>query len=819
MDFGDDEVVHFGVFELDLAARQLTKRGRRVHLQDKPYETLVLLLERGGGLVTRDELRQRLWPADTFVAFDDSVNTAVRKLREALGDSADSPRFVETVPRHGYRFIAPIAREARVSIEAAPKPPTAVAPAHDGESVTTTSGQEREIMSGKLQAAGHDTEAAGLSRLVTGRVGRALILSSVSLGAFLAIGLTGGWYASRGATDSQEAPTSASHLRRLTFESGYHASPSWASEASTVVFAAARDGNVDLWLQHVRGGLAMRLTDDAAADWQPSVSRDGGRIAFRSERGGGGLFIMPVLGGPPVRVTDFGYSPQWSPEGDHVLFFQRQVRTTEFPPALFVVGMSGDRPRPVAQTLEDYAPAFCCFRGVGWHPDGRRISALFTDFGKRWVFVTYDIDSDTPVVSDTSRAASGNLESDRELGEERLFGSLAWSPRGESVYFLAYSGGVRSIWRVRVDPKTLSWLGGPDRITMGPTSLRDFSLSPAGDRVVFSTYDDSVRLWALPRDATTGQLKSPGSAIDTDGEWAGAPDISPDGTRMVYVNAGSGLREVRIRQLETGTERALFPRDGFLRSHPRWSGDGRALSYSRRMARPAGVWSDAALFQWSEALDQESLLTSPGSSVGVAQAWSQGSDLLLVVWFDTNVFPPRAAVALLETTMAPTAERTVRVIVSERDYNLYAQDLSPDGGWVGYNAVPRNQKGVAASRLFIASVVPGRTVPVSEGDRWEDKLQWSDDGRFVYFVSDAGGFFNIWARPFEPESGTMLGEAMRVTQFVGPAWAMPAAATASSLNFAVSRDLIVVPVVEREGSVWSLDLVTSGGGLASYDTP
>lgn len=105
-----DAGVQFGVFEVDLRARELRKHGRRVRIQDKPFDTLAILIERSGELVTREELRQRLWPADTFVVFDDSLNTAVRKLREVLGDSAESPRFVETIPRHGYRFIAPINR-------------------------------------------------------------------------------------------------------------------------------------------------------------------------------------------------------------------------------------------------------------------------------------------------------------------------------------------------------------------------------------------------------------------------------------------------------------------------------------------------------------------------------------------------------------------------------------------------------------------------------------------------------------------------------------------------------------------------------------
>jgi cholera toxin transcriptional activator len=101
-------VVRFGVFELDLAAGELRKSGARLRLQEQPFQVLALLLERAGDVVTREELRQKLWPADTFVDFDHSLNTAVNKLREALGDSASSPRYIETLARRGYRFIAPL---------------------------------------------------------------------------------------------------------------------------------------------------------------------------------------------------------------------------------------------------------------------------------------------------------------------------------------------------------------------------------------------------------------------------------------------------------------------------------------------------------------------------------------------------------------------------------------------------------------------------------------------------------------------------------------------------------------------------------------
>src|SRR6266568_2156382 len=98
----------FGVFELDVRAAELRKRGVRIKLQEQPFQILCLLLDHSGQVVTREELRQKLWPAHTFVDFDRSLNKAMTKLRFALGDSAESPRYVETIPRHGYRFLAPV---------------------------------------------------------------------------------------------------------------------------------------------------------------------------------------------------------------------------------------------------------------------------------------------------------------------------------------------------------------------------------------------------------------------------------------------------------------------------------------------------------------------------------------------------------------------------------------------------------------------------------------------------------------------------------------------------------------------------------------
>lgn len=169
-------VVHFDVFEVDLRAAELYKAGRKIKIQVQPFHILAMLLEHPGEVLTREELRQRLWPADTFVDFDHSLNTAVKKLRQALGDDKQKPRFVETLPKRGYRFIgtvkAPTPRAAQPDIAAAQPPSPASSwigrvsklRGEDGATITLLAVDEAAAAEkAKLQAAGDDV---GISILI-----------------------------------------------------------------------------------------------------------------------------------------------------------------------------------------------------------------------------------------------------------------------------------------------------------------------------------------------------------------------------------------------------------------------------------------------------------------------------------------------------------------------------------------------------------------------------------------------------------------------------------------------------------------------------
>ena len=285
--------VRFGAFELNLRSGELHKGRTRLKVPDQSIEILKALLEQPGELVTREELRDRLWSSDTFVDFEHGVNAAVRRLREALGDSADVPKYIETLPRRGYRFIGTI-EGAAVSAAAVAIGRRQLRDSHSGT---------RRVEPGEWTA-GSGREPS----VVAASVGGALLLAVLAIQAL------------RPRIDpGPPVPEST----RLTFDPGLQTEPTFSPDGRSIAYTSNKSGNFDIWQQPVAGGNAVQVTTDPDSDWQPDWSPDGSRIAFRSERGGGGIFVVPTTGGHEERITDSGFRPRWSPDGSWILFRSR----------------------------------------------------------------------------------------------------------------------------------------------------------------------------------------------------------------------------------------------------------------------------------------------------------------------------------------------------------------------------------------------------------------------------------------------------------------------------------------------------------------
>jgi DNA-binding winged helix-turn-helix (wHTH) protein len=257
-------ITRFGTFELDFQTGELRRGGQKVKLQEQPFQVLSALLEHPGKIVTREELRSKLWPAETFVDFDHSLNAAIKRLRDALNESADAPVFIETLARRGYRFIAPVN---------GPSPPG---------------------------------EIGNVAAPARGAWKRKVMIAVAAC--FVIAGLLHAW-----TTPSRERLLRLAKLQRLTEVplttlAGTVLSPTFSPDGSQIAFAWDGGGianGYDLYVKAIGADKPLRLTyhpsDKLSAAWSP----DGRSIAI--SRGAGkddsGIYLIPPTGGPERKLA------------------------------------------------------------------------------------------------------------------------------------------------------------------------------------------------------------------------------------------------------------------------------------------------------------------------------------------------------------------------------------------------------------------------------------------------------------------------------------------------------------------------------------
>ena len=463
--------VRFGQFELDLRTRQLTKNGAKIRLSQQPVQVLSLLLEAPGEIVTREEFRRRLWSSDVFVDFDHGLNKSIQKLRDALGDSADSPRYIETIPRIGYRFIA-LANETRGSVELPSETRVfepATAPA--------------------LPPGG---------RIARNRRARWILLAvSAAVCVVLAFGSMA-LYRLR-----HRLPERYLQLTDFTDSA---VAPALSPDGHMVAFIRGGNGFLtsdQIYIKMLPNGEARRVTDDARPKYGLAFSPDGAEIAYTVlETSVFSTYEVSALGGEPHLLLKNAAGLVWL-DLQHLLF--SEIRT-----GIHLGVVTETRTR--AGLREIYFPAH--ERGMAHYS--------FPSPDRRWALVV-EMDGNGDWAP-CRLVALDNQSQPRLVGPTGACTSAGWLPDGGWMYFTAAVEGRSHIWRQHFPE------GEPEQITFGPTEEDGVAVEPKGQALITSVGVHESAIW-IHDGSSERPLSSEGEVVG----WSSPPAFSPDASVVYYL--------------------------------------------------------------------------------------------------------------------------------------------------------------------------------------------------------------------------------------------------------------------------------------------
>jgi Tol biopolymer transport system component len=748
-----DGVYRVGPFEIDLAASRLSCRDQPIHLTKRTFGVLALLVQHAGHTVDKEQLFKEVW-GDVCVE-ENNLARHISVIRKSFHSFEPDQEYIVTVPGRGYRFV-PDVTAARLDGQAQ-------VPVVPPENTTTHSNTPDPSETGRGSWRGQAL------RFV------ATVALSILGGTLLVAPLLEKW---RVRQSSVSAEPAARPLQQVTSAGSVDDDPAWAPDGRTLAFGSDRNGNVDIWIQHIGEAIPIQITADPARDSEPAWSPDGRWLAFHSDRDGGGIFVVPASGGVERRVTTFGQAPQWSPDGTRILFTGDRHRSEA---GVYVAAAMGGVPVPVRS---DLLLQVRMIRAV-WHPTGR-ISVYgrhATDGWKLWTVSLADGDWRPVEISPEvqQRLRDGALQPAR----------LVWSPKGDRVYFVARSGDDDDIFRVSVDPVTFRWTRGPDRLTTETGRNPGLALSPDGRQIALTRRLSETRIWALPFDPVAGKLTGRGEPLTPFGSEAFVVDMSPDGRQLAYRTVRAGREELWVHSVSTTSNRLAATEERAQILQPRWSTDSRRLAYLRLPSN--GVSDSAVVLVDSRAAVTNQVLPQSRGTTQVYDWAPDGVSLLVGCGNGARL------VALC--TMAAHADGAPsgppRVIASDSGRNLWSARTSPNRHWITFLATSPT---VTPRTIYAMPAAGGPWVQITDG-QVVDKPRWSPDGQTVYYVALTGGAWNLWGRRFDAQLGAPIGQPFQVTRFDTPGFAIE---VSGPTQLSITRDRLVAPITESAGAVWVL---------------
>jgi len=551
---------------VDCAAGQVRKGDQVRKITPRAFRVLVYLLRQRGRIVDKQELFENVWKG-TFVT-DNALTRTIAEIRRVVGDHAEKPGYLETVPKRGYRFIAEVEVSQAWTPSSAEKSGQYEVPQSDMASLPGAGVLPDAVSGGSVEPA--PTSRIGGIRTPL-RLGRRRFLLFAAL--VLAVAGIAGWFALL--RSPRVRPLTAT-LRTVPFTSltGREKWPAFSPDGNQIAFSWEGDkrDNFDIYVQIVGTGEPLRLTQHPGMDVCPAWSPDGRTIAFiREHEGNVTLLSVPALRGPdrtliPLNFTRswYGQYPDvsWSPDGKLIAF---PDKTRGKPaPTIWLLSLDTLKKRPLTRLPKGYFadlyPAFS--------PDGERVA--FT----RWR---------SEGIADVYVVSPKDGQPVRLTFDDSLVSGLAWMPDGKSIVFSSTRGGSLKLWRVPLEGGTPELLssGGDNPL---PGMLSPFAISRVGHRLAYEKSLEDYNIWRIEIPGSTTPASQPVKLIASSQHESGA-QFSPDGKRIAFESLTTGTFEVWVCDADGANPLPLTSFGGPMAGTPRWSPDNQQIAFD---ARPQG---------------------------------------------------------------------------------------------------------------------------------------------------------------------------------------------------------------------------------------
>jgi Tol biopolymer transport system component/DNA-binding winged helix-turn-helix (wHTH) protein len=713
------ELRHFDDIAVDPARMHVRKANQILSLEPKSLKLLLYLLENRDRLVTKEELVQAVWQ-DTFIT-DNAVTRAVAQLRKALGDDAKQAKYIETVPRLGYRFIAEM---------------------KDAELVTPS----------ELPP---EVQPARPPRWALLAVGMAAVVGA----ALLATAIRPQPVASR---------TGGLKTMQLTTSSALDLYPTFSPDSSSVAYASDRTGAFEIFIKPLASGARdIQVTSDGQQNLQPAWSSDGRYIAYYSVKDTG-IFVMPALGGPRRRLTDFGTQPAWSKDSKWIVFQSHGLISLSavdqtcgpFKNEIWLVPLEGGAPKP----LNTGQHPGCGQRDPSWTPDGKSILYVSLFNGGRSEF--------------TLIAPDGTGLRKISSPDARIMNPV-WSPDGSGIYYSTFSRPGDFIVRRLPIGRDGSPAGDPvEVLPESATMPRALAISSDGHHIAFTASLSTSQLLALPVSPQTHAPTGPPSPVLHENLYRYTePQFSPDAKHLLYVQFRKGSQDdiwMSDSDGSNATQLTATPNEVYFPSG--WLPDGSGILFAKYPESGTELWkmsfpghAEERMKQFSQPVAFPSL-----SPDGREVVYNAGSKDGFYLW-------------KLELATGKTTQLT-------SDPKVFAGigRWSPNGKWIAFQTHTGDDSyaGVVSS--------DGRDykqLTTEAGQSWP--WSWAPDNDTIVYAGSRQGVWNLWQVSRTTRIQKRLTDYTSLRTFVRyPAWSP-------------RGDRIVYEFNETKGNIYVADLTRS----------